>query len=114
MKRLVLLFACIAQTTLPKAVPGQGSQLERGLRIAEFGVGNAVKQIPTGERLVQVHQDFSKDPGWEWKNNRIVAEDPPIIKQDFGWSPSDHLGAGTGEIGGTVWLSRTPAWYALP
>src|SRR5437764_5634383 len=66
------------------------------------------------DELVQIHQDFSKDPGWEWKNNRIVAEDPPIIKQDFGWSPTDHLGNGTGEIGGTVWLSRTPAWYALP
>jgi hypothetical protein len=66
------------------------------------------------ERLVQVHQDFSKDPGWEWKNNRIVAEDPPTIKQDFGWSPTQHSGGETGEIGGTVWLSRTPAYYALP
>jgi hypothetical protein len=65
MKRLVLVIACIIQTTLPKAAPGQGS-------------------------LVQVHQDFSKDPGWESKNNRIVAEDPPMIKQDFGWSPTDH------------------------
>src|SRR5689334_22515179 len=63
---------------------------------------------------VQVHQDFFQDPGWQWKNNRIVAEDPPIIKQDFGWSPADHLGTGAGEIGGTVWLSRTAAWYALP
>src|SRR5437870_4566056 len=72
------------------------------------------------EGLVQVHQDFSQDPGWEWKNNRIVAEDPPTIKQDFGWTPTDHSGpgtgetGGTGEIGGTVWLSRTPAYYALP
>src|SRR5690349_8662485 len=66
------------------------------------------------EGLVQVHQDFSKDPGWDWKNNRIVAEDPPTIKQDFGWSPTNHTGSGTGEIGGTVWLSRTPAWYAIP
>jgi hypothetical protein len=63
---------------------------------------------------VQIHQDFSKDPGWEFKNNRIVAEDPPTIKQDFGWGATDHIGAGTGEIGGTVWLSRTPAYYALP
>jgi hypothetical protein len=89
MNRLVFLIICVTQTALPKVGPGQGS-------------------------LIQVHQDFSKDPGWEWKNNRIVAEDPPIIKQDFGWSPTDHLGTGTGEIGGTVWLSRTPAWYALP
>src|SRR5436190_24331504 len=36
--------------------------------------------------LVQVHNDFSKDPGWEWKSNRIVAQDPPTITQDFGWA----------------------------
>ena len=84
---LLCLIACTGAQ--PKAASGQGS-------------------------LVQVHQDFSRDPGWEWKNNRIVAEDPPVIKQDFGWSPTDHLGTGTGEIGGTIWLSRTPSWYALP
>jgi hypothetical protein len=66
------------------------------------------------EGLVQVRQDFSRDPGWEFKNNRIVSEDPPTIKQDFGWSPTEHTGAGAGEIGGTIWLSRTPAYYALP
>src|SRR3954469_2031885 len=89
MNRLVFVIACVALITVPKAAPGQAN-------------------------LVQVHEDFSRDPGWEWKNNRVVAEDPPMIKQDFGWSPTDHLGTGRGEIGGTVWLSRTPAWYALP
>src|SRR5947208_4342688 len=90
MKRLVLLFACIAQTTLPESAPGEGSP-------------------------VQVHQDFSKDPGWEWKDNRIVAEDPPTIEQDFCWRPSNHTGAAdSGEIGGKIWQSKTPAYYALP
>ena len=65
--------------------------------------------------LVQVHQDFSKDPGWEWKDNRIVAEDPPTVKQDFGWAPTNHTGAAEpGEIGGRIWRSITPAYYALP
>src|SRR5205823_14559003 len=65
--------------------------------------------------LIQVHQDFSKDPGWEWKNNRIVAQDPPTVKQDFGWSPTNHTGAAApGEIGGRIWRSITPAYYALP
>src|SRR5881397_2256478 len=65
--------------------------------------------------LVQVQQDFSSDPGWEWKHNRIVAEEPPTIKQDFGWAPTNHTGAAeSGEIGGTMWQSQTPAWYALP
>ena len=26
--------------------------------------------------LEQVHQDFSRDPGWEGFNNRVVAENP--------------------------------------
>src|SRR5438045_654399 len=72
----------------------------------------AVASAQTG--LTQVHQDFSKDPGWEWKNNRVVAEDPPVIQQAFGWSGTDNLGGGTGEIGGKLWQSQTPAWYGLP
>jgi hypothetical protein len=71
------------------------------------------RAIADGE-LIQVTQDFSEDPGWEWMNNRIVAKNPPTINQDFGWSPTNHTGAGPGEIGGRVWMSRTPAYYALP
>src|SRR5947208_16560111 len=66
------------------------------------------------DKLTQVHQDLSQDPGWDWANNRIRASDPPIVKQDFGWSESNHAGGGTGEIGGKMWQSRTPAWYAMP
>src|SRR6266446_9883628 len=71
-------------------------------------------QAQAQDGLTQVHQDFAKDPGWDWKNNRVVAEDPPTVKQDFGWSSGDHIGTGPGEIGGTIWQSQTPAWYALP
>src|SRR5687768_13099821 len=64
--------------------------------------------------LTQVQQDFSADPGWEGVNNRIIAEDPPTKTQDFGWSGTTHSTATPGEIGGTMWCSRTPAWYAMP
>jgi hypothetical protein len=56
--------------------------------------------------LVQVKQDFTTDPGWKGVNNRIEALDPPTVTQNFGWTP--------GKVGGTVWQSRTPAWYAMP
>jgi hypothetical protein len=56
--------------------------------------------------LVQVHQDFSTDPGWEGSVNRVEATDPPTVKQDFGWKD--------GKIGGTIWQSMTPAWYGMP
>ena len=66
------------------------------------------------QELVQVRQDFTEDPRWEGMNNRVEATDPPTIKQDFGWSPTNRAGGGTGEIGGTVWRSRTIAYYAMP
>lgn len=64
--------------------------------------------------IVQVHQDFSTDPGWEWMNNRIEASNPPMIDQSFGWSATNHTGVRAGEIGGKIWRSRTPAYYAIP
>src|SRR5207253_3069032 len=68
--------------------------------------------IPTrvlaADELLQVHEDFSKDPGWEFANNRVRASDPPTVKQDFGWSPTNKTGGSNGEIGGTIWQSRTP------
>ncbi len=61
--------------------------------------------------LVVVHNDFTSDPGWEGVNNRVVGESCPLAAQDFGWSPTSYCGGGVGEIGGTIFQSRTPAWY---
>ncbi|WP_428938596.1 hypothetical protein [Fontivita pretiosa] len=58
------------------------------------------------DELVQVTEDFSSDPGWDNSNNRCVAIDPPMVRQDFGWS--------AGRIGGTIYQSTTPAWYGMP
>jgi hypothetical protein len=64
--------------------------------------------------IVAIYEDFSEDPGWEGLNNRVNCVNCPQIKQDFGWMPSDHMGTGPGEIGGTIWRSTTPAFYAMP
>lgn len=57
-------------------------------------------------------QDFSQDPGWEGQRNRLVPSPCPQATQDFGWSQSDLAGgSATGEVGGLVWRSLTPAWY---
>jgi hypothetical protein len=61
--------------------------------------------------LVQLRASFDTNPGWEAVNNRVVATGGPVIRQEFGWSRTAHTGA-PGEIGGTVWRSRTPAYYA--
>src|SRR5262245_7233221 len=65
-------------------------------------------------QLVQVHEDFSRDPGWDHYQNRIVGTQMPRVVQDFGWRRTDHTGAGPGEIGGRVENSRHQAYYALP
>jgi hypothetical protein len=64
--------------------------------------------------IVTIHQDFSKDPHWEGVNNRVQCENCPTITQDFGWKPTNHNGDGVGEIGGIIWKSTTPAYYAMP
>lgn len=61
-----------------------------------------------------IHQNFDQDPGWEGVNNRVVCNDCPTIRQNFGWLPTDHTGSGPGEIGGVIWKSTTPAYYAMP
>jgi hypothetical protein len=61
--------------------------------------------------LIQITNQFDTDPHWEGVNNRVQAQNPPTKKQAFGWQrPS---GSTTGTIGGVIWRSRTPAWYAM-
>jgi hypothetical protein len=38
------------------------------------------------------HESFDDDPKWDGRNNRMVLKDPPIVIQDFGYSPTHHAG----------------------
>jgi hypothetical protein len=64
-------------------------------------------------QLVQVRQDFSRDPGWDHYQNRIVGTEMPAVVQDFGWRRTGFTG-GPGEIGGRVENSRLQSYYAMP
>src|SRR3954462_6074044 len=64
-----------------------------------------------GNDLVQVHEDFSRDPGWEAVNNRVVGVGGPVIRQNFGWTPGAD---GRGAVGGEIWSTTTPATYGMP
>jgi hypothetical protein len=66
------------------------------------------------EQIVEIHQDFSRDPGWDHYQNRIVGTDMPRVLQNFGWRPTNFTGSGPGEIGGRVENSRRAASYAMP
>ena len=65
-------------------------------------------------QLVTVKESFDADPGWIGFNNRQIGTEMPTVRQDFGWSQTNHTGAGSGEIGGLVTDSRIGAYYALP
>jgi len=69
---------------------------------------------PALGQLVQLRQDFSRDPGWDHYQNRIVGTHMPKVTQDFGWRRTNHTRGGPGEIGGRVENSRRQAYYALP
>lgn len=62
-----------------------------------------------------VLEDFSSDPRWEGRNNLPTSDAGVDKTQDFGWTDTHYAGgAAEGEIGGTVWRSLQPSYYALP
>src|SRR5262245_18294536 len=67
--------------------------------------------LAVADDLVQVHEDFNSDPGWEAVNNRVVGVGGPTIHQDFGWLPGED---GQGMVGGEIWSTTTPASYGMP
>ena len=61
----------------------------------------------------QKNQNFDSDPAWEGVRNRIDASIASTIIQDFGYRRTNYAGGKTsGEIGGRVSRSLTPATYA--
>lgn len=64
--------------------------------------------------IVLITENFDEDPQWEGINNRVECIDCPVITQDFGWAFTNKTGEGPGEIGGTIWKSTTPSFYAMP
>src|SRR5690242_16590355 len=55
---------------------------------------------------------FDKDPHWEGHNNRATTPKPRTIKQDFGYSKTNHAGGAVGEMGGFLSAAAEPAYYA--
>src|SRR5437773_7853186 len=58
-------------------------------------------------------EHFDRDPGWEGHYNRIVPKVVKTVHQGFGYSATNFAGKEKGEIGGTIWRSATPAYYAV-
>ncbi|MCX6168475.1 MAG: hypothetical protein NTX65_03985 [Ignavibacteriales bacterium] len=68
----------------------------------------------TNSKIISITENFDNDPKWEGVNNRVEGIDCPTITQNFGWAATNKTGFGPGEIGGVIWRSTTPAFYAMP
>lgn len=88
------------------------SRLVRTLLVSIFLYTLSFAQ--SNSNIISISENFDKNPGWENYNNWVEAIVPPVITQDFGWAPTNNNGDGPGEIGGTIWRSTTPAYYAMP
>ncbi|GEP42879.1 hypothetical protein BGE01nite_21700 [Brevifollis gellanilyticus] len=71
-------------------------------------VGSLVGAEPVSVKT----ETFDRDPGWEGHNNHIIPKNVLMVKQDFGFSPTNFAGKGAGELGGRIQRSTTPAYYA--
>jgi hypothetical protein len=87
---------------------GATSVLSLALLIGGAGTGTADEP----PKPVVKAESFDKDPGWEGHNNRGVPKVVKNVQQGFGYSTTNFAGKEKGEIGGTIWRSATPAYYA--
>lgn len=56
---------------------------------------------------------FAKDPDWEGFRNLLRPAKLPVVRQDFGYQPTQFAGGTSpGEIGGTIQRSLTRARYS--
>lgn len=69
-------------------------------------MGRATR-IKAAERL----ERFDSDPNWDGHNHRIATKDTRRVKQDFGFSPTQHAGGQRGEMGGFISTAAEPAYY---
>ncbi|MDA1054740.1 MAG: hypothetical protein O3C40_30300 [Planctomycetota bacterium] len=61
------------------------------------------------------HENFDREPAWEGHNNRASVPEPQRVRQDFGYSKTQHAGgASAGEVGGFLTPAAESAYYAKP
>jgi hypothetical protein len=76
-------------------------------------VGLAFLSVVGDSGAVDSVEHFDVDPGWAGKNNQFPEGRAKEKEFDLGYSVSNHAGGvEPGEIGGRLWRSLTPAYYA--
>jgi len=65
-----------------------------------------------GSKTTTRTERFDRDPGWDSRNNNLLPKTLPTVTQDFGYSRTHFAGQEAGELGGRVWRTFVPAYYA--
>jgi hypothetical protein len=77
-----------------------------------FACGAMAARVVAGGVETMKVESFDRDPGWEGVHHRSAREREPVtIRQDFGYSRSNHAGGATGEMGGFISAAGEPAYY---
>ncbi len=63
-------------------------------------------------RTTERTERFNTDPQWDSLNNHADTPKPRRIRQDFGYSKTNHAGGELGEMGGFLSPAAEPAYYA--
>lgn len=96
-----------SRSTIAKAAPAR--RIAQGLVFLLIAIA-----ATSAEAQVLRSPALSTDPGWDGFRNRLLPEDRPVTRQDFGYSATNHAGGvNPGEIGGRVQRSLTPAKFAV-
>jgi hypothetical protein len=76
-------------------------------------IASSIPAEPAAQTIIK-SESFDRDPGWEGFNNRLKPDpkEIPTVEQNFGYSDTHFAGGEKGELGGKIWRSVTPAFYA--
>ncbi len=68
--------------------------------------------LPIANNYLKKTFDFSSDPHWVESRNRPIAGEAKSVTQKYGYTSSNNVGLGGGEIGGLFSRSLTKSYYA--
>jgi hypothetical protein len=111
-----ICFSMKGVATTLNLLPGHR---EEGAVFDRFGIFNL--QEPGGYQVVYLDdlrygdevEALTQDPDWDGSGNRITFRDCTLRgNQDFGYGNTSHARGNPGEIGGLIWRTEDPAYYA--
>ncbi|WP_428937869.1 hypothetical protein [Fontivita pretiosa] len=78
-----------------------GARLPSLIAVASGALASAFGAVASAQITTKT-ENFNTDPGWDGFNNHSAANLALTGPQNYGWSPTNHVGLGAGEAGGQI------------